>query len=127
MNHTKRWNPKYLSGCVRHASELLPKRGIVIDLFLEAAEHLECTQTEDCRLYRTILKRRVGRLRHFRRIEPWEYWLLSAAEQLLYPIPGSKHVAVTLLRSAVDEFDHVSGGSWHEWHQQHAEKEPAYL
>ena len=127
MNHPKRWNPKYLSGCVRHASEFLPKRGLAIDLFLEAAEHLECTETEDCRLYRTTLKRRVGRLRRFRRIEPWEYWLLSSAQQLLSPIPGVKHSAVTMLRRAVDEYDPDSGKRWSEWHEQHEAKEPAYV
>jgi hypothetical protein len=127
MNRTKRWNPKYLSGCVRHALELLPRSGAAIDLFSKAAEHVECTEKYDLRFYRGQLKQGTSRLRRLRGIEPWEYWLLSAAEQLLHPIPGSKHVAVTLLRSAVDEYDHESGGGWHEWHQQHAEKEPAYL
>ncbi len=121
------WNPKYLSGCVQHAMELLPKAGIAIDFFLEAAEHLESTDVEDCRWRRQQLKKRVNRLRRFRRLEPWEFWLLSAAEQLLQPIPGTKHAAVTMLGSAIGEHDSTLRDGWVNWHQQHATKEPAYL
>ena len=89
-NSQKTWNPKYLSGCVQHALELLPKKGLAIDLFMEAADDLKSTDTYECRDYRGMLKKRVARLRRFRRIEPWEYWLLSAAERLLQPIPGNQ-------------------------------------
>jgi hypothetical protein len=123
----KRWNPKYLSGCVRHALDLLPKKGAAIDLSLEAAKHLECTETYDCRRYRQQLKQGIGWLRRKRRIEPWEYWLLLAAEAILHPIPGCKHRAVTLLHQAIDEYDSTLHEAWWNWHDQYAVEEPAYL
>jgi len=122
-----RWNPNYLAGCVQHALELLPKKSLAIDLFMEAADHLKSIDTYECRDYRGMLKKRVERLRRFRRIEPWEHWLLSAAGQLLQPIPGTKHSAVTMLGSAIDEYQQGLGETFWEWHEQHAIKEPAYL
>jgi hypothetical protein len=134
MRSSKQWNPKYLSGCAQYALELLPRKGLATDLFLEAIEHLECTVTNDCRLYRRQLRGQVDRLRRIRRIEPWEYWLLQAAEKILSPIPGVKHGAVSLLGSAIGEYDNPMGdtdsglrNAWWKWHDQHATKEPAYV
>jgi len=121
------WNPKYLSGCIQHALELLPTQGPAIDLFMEAADHSCSTDTFECRERREVLKKRVAGLRRSRRIEPWEYWLLSAGRQLLQPIPGTKHGAVTMLRSAIDEYNHELGNDFRDWHDQHAIEEPAYL
>ena len=127
MPKTKTWNPKYLSGCVQHALILLPKDAPAIDLFKEAANNLECTITGDCRAYRRQLNGGISRLRRLKRLEPWEHWLLSAAEQLLQPAPGTKHGAVTLLFLAVDEYNFELGTQFRRWHDQHTIEEPAYL
>jgi hypothetical protein len=126
-SRTTRWNPNCLAGCVRHALELLPNKGLAIALFMEAAGHLKSIDTYECRDYRAMLKKRVERFRRLRRMEPWEYWLLSAARQLLQPIPGTKNSAVTILGSAIDEYQQGLGETFWEWHEQHAIKEPAYL
>lgn len=121
------WNPKYLSGVVQHALALLPKSGTALDFFLEAAEHLDNTDVEDCRWRRVQLKKRINRLRRSRQIQPWEHWLLSTADRLLQPIPGVKHQAVNMLRLAIDEYDSTVNRDWADWHQQHIAKEPAYV
>lgn len=123
----KEWNPNYLTGCVQHALNLLPAEGVAIDLFRDFADKLECTNTDDCRAYRRQLNEGISRLRRRRRLEPWEHWLLFAAEQLLQPAPGTKHRAVTMLCSAVDEHNFEVGTEFRKWHDQHAIKEPAYL
>jgi len=124
----KQWNPKYLAGCIQHTVELLGSSGGVVgDLLLDAATHLESTDTHDCRFYRQMLRQRANRVRRTRPIRSWEYWLLSAAEQILQPIPGVKHSAVTMLRTAIDEYNVELGRAWQEWYQQHTVKEPAYV
>lgn len=123
----KRWNPRYLSGCIQHALKLLPTDGGAIDLFRDAADNLECNNADDCRAYRRELNEGISRLRRRRRLEPWEHWLLSAAEQLLQPAPGTKHRAVTMLCSSIDEYNFEFGTGFRQWHDQHAIEEPAYL
>ena len=125
-SYKKQWNPKYLSRCVRRALELLNETGEAVHLLQYAAEHLECTEAGDCRVYRQQLKERVARLRRARSIEPWEYWLLSAAKQILHPIPGTKHSAVTMLSNAINEFDPHLHETWWTWYQRHMVEEPAY-
>ena len=127
MSHSKQWNSIYLSGCVQQAIGLLNTSGVATDLLKDAAEHLDCTEKYDCRFYRLQLKRKVAQLRRERGIQPWEYWLLAAAEQILHPIPGTKHGAVTMLRSAIDEYDQNLIPTWKAWHEQYALKEPAYV
>jgi hypothetical protein len=123
----KQWNPKYLAKCVQHALELLGAAGVVGDLLLEASAHIECTEPIECRSYRQTLRRRSNRVRRSRPVQTWEYWLLKATEQILQPVPGVKHSAVTMLRSAIEEYNPELRPAWHEWYQQHAVQEPAYL
>lgn len=126
-SRTKRWNPKYLSGCVEHALGLLQAAGQPVDLLHDAARHLECTEKFECRFYRRELDQKAATLRRTRLIRPWEYWLLKAANQILQPIPGTKHSAVNMIRCALDEYDSEMGKKFAEWHWQHAVKEPAYV
>jgi hypothetical protein len=126
-SHRQQWNPKYLGGCVQRTLELLGTRGVVVDLLSEAATHLECTGPSECRYFRQQLQQKANRVKKARRIKTWEYWLLKAAEQILQPVPGVKHSAVTMLRSALDEHEPGLGSGWQEWHQQHTIQEPAYL
>ena len=101
--------------------------GAAMDLCTRATEYLQCTEKYECRSYRQELKYGVAQVERVRRLEPWEYLLLSAATQTLHPTPGCKHSAVTMLRNAVDEYDHGSSSTWHTWHKEHAAKEPAYV
>jgi hypothetical protein len=134
MKVTKRWNPKYLLGCVRLTLELLGTGGPAVDLLREAVEHLVCVEKYDCRYYRSQLKRGVSRLRRSRRIVPWEHWLFEAADRILQPVPGVKHQAVTMLQAAVTEYDCVVDGSnadlrttWRNRVERLESDEPAYL
>jgi hypothetical protein len=133
----KQWNPNHLSGCVQKCVSLLKQHGatgLALELIEEAAEHLDCVEKHDCKVYRSELKRGEARLRRAQGIKSWEYWLLQAGDRLLQPVPGIKNQATRMIHSAIEQFDDTLEASdvdlsetWIKWYKQHDKEVPAYL